>query len=274
MANPCGALPNSGPDGPTGVIVLKQIGDVTYEQYGAINLTLDSHTQVTISDTLILGGGIGAIESTVTWSEDFFSRIGMTNVGALATNSLIWSMPNGSWASRWALGTSLGSTISGSIIVQGTGTQSNGLTFSQDELSKSDKPMASPSMNPTLWCRWAQNGTGAATRSIGWADGELASDCNGLYWRHTNGGVITAVAKDHGSTTELASSTSAANGIFHAGRMVVTGGNTVTCYLDGVSIGTITTNIPTIDLVASFGTSATSNTNGLEVDYMALSQTR
>lgn len=274
MTNFCGQLPNSGPAGPTGVIVLKQIGDVTYEQYGSIVLGLGPNTQVTISNSLTLNGGIGAIETTVLWSEDFLSRVGMTNTGTLATNSLIWSFPEGSWSSRWHSGVSQGATIVGTVIVQGTGTQSNGLTFSRDELSATNKPMATPSQNPTLFVRWAQTGTGTATRAIGWADGELASDCNGMYWRHTTGGLITAVCKNAGSTTQLASVITAANGQFHRGRMVVTGGNQVDCYVDGVLIGSITTNIPTLPLVASFGTSGTATDAGLEVDYMALQQDR
>lgn len=274
MSNQCGFLPNSGPDGPTGVITLVQIGDQTYEQYGSIVLSLDSKTQVTISNTLILGGGIGAIETTMLWSEDFFSRVGMTNVGALASNSVMWSFPAGSWASRWTSGTNMGTTISGSIVITGTSTQSNGLVFSRDEAGKTDKNMATVSQNPTLFVRWAQTGTGAATRAIGWADGELSSDCNGLYWMHTAAGAIRAVAKDHGSRTEITSSISAANGVFHSARMIVTGGNTVTCYVDGAAIGTLTTNIPTIDLAASFGTSGTAAADGLEVDYMALQQSR
>ena len=274
MTNFCGQLPNSGPAGPTGVIVLKQIGDVTYEQYGSIILSDGPNTQVTLSSSLILNGGIGAIETTVLWAEDFLSRVGMTNVGVLATSSLMWSFPDGSWSSRWHSGVSQGATITGTVIVQGTGTQSNGLTFSRDELSATNKPMAYVPQNPTLFVRWAQTGTGAATRAIGWADGELASDCNGMYWRHTAGGFITAVCKNSGATTEVVSAISAANGQFHRGRMVVTGGNSVECYLDGTLIGTIVTNIPSIPLVASFGTSGTATDSGLEVDYMALQQDR
>jgi hypothetical protein len=271
--NQCGFLPNTGPAGPTGVISLKKIADNTYEQYGAIILSLGPGTQVTISSDFVLNGGIGSIETTVLWAEDFLSRVGMTNVGALATNSLIWSFPEGSWSTRWTGGISQGATITGTVLVYGTGTQSNGLTFSRDELSATNKPMAKSTQNPTLFVRWAQKGTGTATRAIGWADGELASDCNGLYWRHTTGGFITAVAKSGGSTTELTSSISAADGQFHAGRMVATS-TSVACYLDGVLFGTITTNIPTSDLVASMGTSGTATDAGLEVDYMALQMDR
>ncbi len=272
MTNFCGALPNTGPAGPTGVIVLKQIGDVTYEQYGSIVLG-GPHSQVTLSSSITLNGGIGAIETTVLWSEDFLSRVGMTNTGVLATNSLIWSFPEGSWSSRWHSGISQGATITGTILVKGTGTQSNGLTFSRDELSATNKPMATPSQNPTLFVRWAQTGTGTATRAIGWADGELASDCNGLYWRHTTGGFITAVSKHAGATTEVISPIAAAANQFHRGRMVVTAA-AVDCYLDGVLIGSILTNIPKIPLVASFGTSGTATDAGLEVDYMALEMDR
>ena len=39
----------SEPDGPTGIITLKQVGDITYEQYGRIILSATGRTQINIS---------------------------------------------------------------------------------------------------------------------------------------------------------------------------------------------------------------------------------
>lgn len=268
MSNPCGGLPTSGPDGPTGVITLKKIADDTYEQYGQINFD----TQVTISGPV--DPGIGTIETTITMREDFISRVNLTATDAC------WSFGSGAWGT--ATGSALFAfivevaTISGAVGVRGTGTVPAAFSFSRDEIAYVPKPNANVDRNPTFLVRWAQFGAGAATRSIGWADGALSTDSsNGLFWRHTNGGVITAVAKKNGSETSLASSTSAANGVYHAARMIVVGhGTAVQCILDTVDIGTLATNVPTVDLLPTCGTSEASNANGLNVDYFGLNEDR
>ena len=57
--------------------------------------------------------------------------------------------------------------------------------------------------------------------------------------------------------------------------MVVAGkGLTVQCFLDGADIGTISTNVPTVDLFPSMGMSGADANSGLDVDYVYLSQTR
>lgn len=268
MANLCGFVPNSGPAGPTGVIVLKKIADDTYEQYGFIDLD----TQVTISGPV--DPGIAAIETVVTMREDFHSRVNLT-----ATDS-VWSFPSGAWGMPKEA-TPSGSvvtvaTISGAVGIRGTGANNCSLSFSRDEVTFSQKPNSNVNRNPTYWVRWAQFGAGASTRSIGWANEALASaSSSGLFWRHTNAGVITAVAKQAGAETSLASTTNAEDTIYHAGRMIVANqGASVQCLLDGVVIGTITSNLPTVDLFPSAGTSSVSATDGLDVDYFAMSQNR
>ena len=274
MTNPCGGLPNSGPDGPVGVITLKKIADDTYEQYGLI----DFDTQVTISGPI--DPGIGTIETTITMREDFISRVNLT-----ATDSC-WSFGSGAWgipkeSTRSGIvgidpPLSQVATICGAVRLVGNTVASNSLSFSRDEVSFTPKPNCNVDRNPTLLVRWAQFGTGASTRSIGWASEALASDSsNGLFWRHTNAGVITAVAKKAGAESSIASSTSAANGVYHAARMIVTlYGAAVQCILDGTDIGTLSTNIPTVDLMPTCGTSDVSNTNGLDVDYFGLNEDR
>lgn len=273
MANPCGGLPNSGPAGPTGVIILKKVADDTYEQFGSITLSTESTTQVTVSGTF--DPGISAIEGTMTLREDFHSRVNLT-----ATDS-VWSFPSGAWGMPKEA-TSPGSavltvaTISGAVGIRGTGGAPGSMSYSRDEASFAQKTNSNVDRNPTYWVRWAQFGGGASTRSIGWANEALASDSgSGLFWRHSAGGAITAVAKNAGASSTLVTSTSAANGVYHAGRMVITGrGTSVEIWLDGVDLGAITTNIPTVDLFPSMGTSSVSANDGLDVDYVCLSQNR
>ena len=268
MANPCGELPLTGPDGPVGVITLKKIADDTYEQYGLI----DFDTQVTISGPI--DPGIGTIETTITLREDFISRVNLT-----ATDSC-WSFGSGCWGMpKEATFSGIPiqvSTISGAMRITGTGTNPGSLSLSRDEVSFTPKPNCNVDRNPTMLVRWAQFGTGVSTRSIGWADEALASDsANGLFWRHTNGGVITAVAKNAGAETSLASSTSAADGVYHAARMIVTlYGAAVQCILDTADIGTISTNVPTVDLMPTCGSSGNSVNDGLDVDYFGLNEDR
>ena len=268
MTNPCGELPLTGPDGPVGVITLKKIADDTYEQYGLI----DFDTQVTISGPI--DPGIGTIETTITLREDFISRVNLTAIDAC------WSFGSGAWGMPKEA-TPSGSvttvaTICGALRIVGTGTDPGSLSFSRDEISFTPKPNMNVNRNPTMLVRWAQFGTGASTRSIGWANEALASDSSsGLFWRHTNAGVITAVAKNGGAESSIASSTNAANGVYHAARMIVTShGVAVQCILDGTDIGTLSTNIPTVDLMPTCGTSAVSNNDGLDVDYFGLNEDR
>ena len=275
MTNPCGELPLTGPDGPTGVIVLRKIAANTYEQYGSIVLSNTGVTQVTISGTF--DAGIGSIETTTTFREDFHSRVNYT-----ATDS-IYCYPSGAWGMPKEATRSEGlsaqplTTISGAVGIRGTGTADPvSLSLSSDEMSFKQKPNSNVNRNPTYWVRWAEAGGGAGTRSLGWANEALASDSSsGLFWRHTLSGVITAVAKNAGAETSLASSVNAATGVYHAGRMIVAGaGLAVQCLLDGQDIGTISTNIPTVDLFPSMGFSGSNVNSGLDVDYMAMSQRR
>ena len=268
MTNPCGELPLSGPDGPLGVITLKKIADDTYEQYG----TIAFDTQVTISGPV--DPGVGTIETTITMREDFISRVNLTAVDS------VWCYGSGAWGMP-TTATPSGSvtqiaTISGAVRIVGTGTVAGSLSFSRDEQSFTQKTNANVDRNPTFFVRWAQYGTGAATRSIGWADSALASDsANGLFWRHTNAGTIQAVAKSGGAETALTSSTNAAEGVWHRGRMVVAGhGLAVQCVLDDNDIGTISTNLPTVDLMPTCGTSSISNAQGLDVDYFGMNEDR
>ncbi len=266
--NTCGFLPNTGPDGPTGVIVLKKIADDTYEQYGQIIF----ETQVTFSGSV--DPGIGTVETTITLREDFISRVNLT-----ATDS-VWSFGSGAWGMPKEATPSASvlpvATISGAIRIVGTGTAPCSLSLSRDEASFFPKTNSNVDRNPTYFVRWAQFGGGASTRSIGWASEALATaSSSGLFWRHTNGGAITAVAKSGGTETALASGTNAANGVYHTARMVVAlKGAAVACYVDGAVIGTLSTNIPTVDLMPSMGTSSVSNNDGLDVDYIAMNQDR
>ncbi len=265
MTNICGQVPNSGPDGPTGVIVLKKIADETYEQYGSIEFG----TQVTFSGSI--DPGIGSIETTVTLREDFHSRVNLT-----ATDS-VWSFPSGAWGMPTPIGAiSTFATIVGAVRIEGTGAANASLSYSRDEISFSQKTNSNVNRNPTYQVGWASFGGSASTRSIGWADAALASASNnGLYWRQTTGGFITAVARSGGSESTLTSTTIAITGVWNYGTMVVSEhGAAVACALNGADVGILSTNIPTVDLFPSAGTSSIAANTGLDVDYFAMTQNR
>lgn len=63
-----------------------------------------------------------------------------------------------------------------------------------------------------------------------------------------------------------------ANGTIHTGRIVVTGTSSAAVYVDGVSKGTIATNIPTVNLTAFFSNSTW--TGAIETDFMFVEQDR
>lgn len=127
-----------------------------------------------------------------------------------------------------------------------------------------------PSQNPILTVRWAQTGTGAGTRYIGLSTAALITDGPGIYFRHTAGGNIIAVCRVAGpSETTLDTGIAAADGTYHTGKIVVTGTTSVEVFIDGVSKGTIATNIPSSLLGPSAGSNTTASAaDGLTVEFI------
>jgi len=136
----------------------------------------------------------------------------------------------------------------------------------------------SPGKNPTIRVRYAQFGTGAATRMAGChvAAGGGVTPADGIFWKATVGGDITAVCRNSNSESILSMATAAANGVFHELKAVVTGdGTSVEFFIDDVSKGSIVTNIPSAALKPVAGSSNTTGvTDGIDVDYFHITQTR
>ena len=67
---------------------------------------------------------------------------------------------------------------------------------------------------------------------------------------------------------------SAADAKYHLGRLVMTGGNTITVFLDRVQKGTIASHCPTTSLFVGAGSDATTATTGIDVDFIYVQQAR
>ena len=124
--------------------------------------------------------------------------------------------------------------------------------------------------NPTLKVRWAQNGTQNGTRSIGLNDGSGYQPRYGIYFRNTLNGNIVAVCRNNNTESVLDTGVGAATGTFHTGRIIVTGTSSAEIFIDGVSKGTISSNIPTVNLTAFMAASG----GRVETDYIFVEQDR
>lgn len=289
----------SGPEGPTGIITLKKIADSTYEQYGAIVLSDTGVTQVTLSAAAIAQIFVPNIEEQITWIEDFGSRI-------VNDPDQTGGWQGGSWHAQGGVPkalTTIDTVLDGAVRDR---LDTIAVALPEAGLSQTEKfgstAAASTNMNrnPTLYMRWAQtSATSAGAVGIGWAregegftDFSLATAGNGLisgiYFRCVlPDGDILACCRTHptpGSFTRTETTkscgVSAAAGVYHACRIVVTGaGAAAEFFIDGVSKAIITTDLPLSEpdaqfqLGPSFG-STLANEDVIDVDYMALSQQR
>lgn len=129
-----------------------------------------------------------------------------------------------------------------------------------------------------LWeyrVRVAQFGAAAGTRRFGLGAAALTSDGTGIYFRHTNAGDITAVARTGASESTASMGVSAANGTFHDLRMVATDTQSIDYYIDGVLTQTIATaNVPTTALGISFAAGSSSANTGVRIDYIDFRHSR
>lgn len=284
----------SEPQGPTGVITLKKIADMTYEQYGTVVLDTDGGGQITFSDAALARIFQPDIEAQMTWIEDFASRLqGAPNPNQSSSpNDQAASWPGGNWGTQGVIATNLlpQATLSGAVrlgVVSGVGPPE--AEFNSNETFGLQQITSHVSRNPIFYMRWAHaGGSGGGLRAIGWhrrgqsftvAASALLGAIN---FRWLNAGDIVAVCSKRvggvGFETTLSMGVTVATGSYHTGRAVVTGGGTnVEFFLDGVSKGNITTNIPDeggiFALVPGLG-SDTTDLEIMDVDYMALSQQR
>jgi hypothetical protein len=218
--------------------------------------------------TNLPGGGGSSFdpESKVQFYEDFLATPGVISASAFAQFQYYWKFSNSAF-------NVINSTTPGITIT----TSGNGPRLSVDDGTGSaitTTPFAS-SKNPTVKLRWAQNGTASGTRRIGL--GQDVTDTfhssepdNGIYFRHTAGGNIIAVCRSSNTESVLDTGVATANGTFHIGRLVVTGTTSVQVFIDGVSKGTITTNIPSTNLTAFIATSS----GNMETDFIFIEQNR
>jgi hypothetical protein len=212
--------------------------------------------------------------SQIVW-EDFSSVSGATAnpaTGPFTFDSGTWGQAGGA-----SITYNGGTLASGSINVV-TGAGSNGALslWTSNFVAGSIRPITAASKNPTYYTSWAQLLNNAATRFIGLGDAELwQAPTNGIYFRHAASGSIIGVARSASVESTVTCGTSAAVGVFHSGRIVVTGGGTnVQFFIDGASCGSVTTNIPSANLGLSMGVGNLATADGLEVDYVVLKQTR
>ncbi len=133
------------------------------------------------------------------------------------------------------------------------------------------------SQNPVFMCNVAQYGTSAGTRRIGLTIVGTPLDAdpaNGIYFRHTVGGNIYAVCRSASAESTLDTGIVAANGVYHKLKLVITGTTNVEVFVDGVSKGSIITNIPSVGLNISAGNSGTAVTDGMDIDFIYVRQNR
>lgn len=137
-----------------------------------------------------------------------------------------------------------------------------------------------------LSCNWVFkiNTLSDVTNTYGFAIGMTdfsgtADMTNGVYFRYssaTNSGnwqIVTAAASVRTTTN---SAVAATTGWHNAGFIMNAAGNSVEFFMDGVSLGTITTNIPTAQIAPSFTLARTAGTiaaQSLNFDLMYLTQT-
>ena len=141
--------------------------------------------------------------------------------------------------------------------------------------SNISKPYVS-SKNPVVVIREAQinNGAPNAIRYFGLGDSDLhGAPANGIYFYHDQNGPYIGVCRSNSVQTTLNTGVSAADDVFHTLKFVVNGTTSVEFFVDGVSKGTITTNIPTANLYFSAGF-ATNSGDIMYLNYVYISQDR
>lgn len=279
----------SEPDGPTGVITLKQVADMTYEQYGKIVLSATGLSQISISaQTFTDLFERQSMETQIVWLGEFQSRIqGTPN----PNQSSSYNPDVAAWSGgAWGLGQNLISTeatLSGGV-VSFLGAGSGYGQLATNESANLMKAISHVSYNPTFFMRWCQTGNGAGGMAgLGWIrQGEsfraIPTTRGAIYFRWDHDTEIIAVCAELVGAltveTTLGTGITAANGVYHTGRAVVTGGGTaVEFFMDAVSVGTITTNIPTeggtfmlVPALGQFG----GGSPAMILDYMCMSQQR
>lgn len=244
---------DSGPSNPPGLVV-------TDPAIGMTGLTFDPEQTYELMEDFedIAAGTTWAAATTVS-----YLRIGWTSA-ATGTYSFID-------------GSAVGGAQGGVVRIVGDGAAAGGINCCTGTF-----PFRRGSGPVVLKARWAQRGTGAANRFIGFVVSNsflLADNNSAIYFRHTNAGNIIAVIRGVGvDTATLDTGVATANGVFHSARMVIkdtAGTNGIDVYVDGVYKGNFGSGlVPASGFAMAAGSSSTVNTDGLDVDYIYASQRR
>ena len=129
--------------------------------------------------------------------------------------------------------------------------------------------------DPELTIRAAQEGAGGNPRRVGLMGTPTlggSDPSNGIFFRHANGGNIFGVCRSGGAETVLDTGVAAANGTYRTLKCAVSGaGASVEFFVDGVSKGTISTNIPSAALGFVIN-AADTQPNGLSVGFVHIKQ--
>jgi hypothetical protein len=173
--------------------------------------------------------------------------------------------------------------VGGKIELTGTSGASNAMhPLGQDAL----KPFQVLGLTIRVMVRQAQYGSGASTRRIGLADGDLDADpVNGIFFRYDDGGDYYGVCRAASAESSVSTSGyAAANGVqddlmIEITKDVVTeipyyATPRINFYVNSYLIGSITDNIPSVGLYFSLGTSNIHVTRGLDLDYVHIVQER
>jgi hypothetical protein len=235
------------------------------------NITLtvaDDATDNEVDITVTAAGGGFDPTTTSQFYEEFDSVYAPTSAQVYAGNT--WEVDSSSSASNVIFFSS--AERGGVIYLTGDTTHK---PFLRPAGSNTSLPYVS-SKNPTVIVRQAQYGTTASiTRYVGLASADMtAAPANGIYFRHITGGNYIGVCRSASVETTLDTGVAAANGTFHTLKFVVNGTTSVQFFVDGVSKGTITTNIPTANLYFNCGDDNVSDTNGMYLNYVYISQNR
>jgi len=126
------------------------------------------------------------------------------------------------------------------------------------------------SKNPVMKVRMANYGSTGGTRRIALTDGSPeGGTIHTVQLRWTPGTNLILACRAGGSESTLDSGVAMeTGGTFHTAKVVVTGTTSVELFVDGVSKGTVTTNIPTNAMLMWLLLSGSAAANGIDVDYI------
>ena len=196
---------------------------------------------------------------------------------AAPTSSLATS--SGTWFTNNAAGTF--PVISGAAqgVLQ---VRSDGLNLSQRLVLGKGTSLAnfiktvSMIRTPTMQMRFAPRIVNGPITRVGWFSNaaDAGDPTAGIYLRYTGAGAYSIVVRNANVETVLPAGINAADQVNHSWKFAFAAG-IVTCFLDGLQIGTVGTNVPTVDLGPAVNGLQSNNVgDGIDLDYFANFQSR